>query len=429
MKALLVHGPRVEKDRSRRTLLAIAACVLALGLAAHADAQALDSRARNAPAPQDSPRRARTVRPERTGWASQPKRDYADGLDGGSLSGGPIDRDVLEERIRDLSAKVRELNDLLQRQKETNEPVRFQPRPMRATLLERHRPRPTAHTYGEALGAMVRERARTIEASFNDATARTRLAIDPEPAEVRRLLEPIDAWLGASGTPAERAHAHMQALIYATLLEERAKIDPPEPLPVAYKLLRDLHIDRRALAEHLRRSFLLDPATVERELGTVLAATATAFPEPSSMRDFLKWLAEGVGADLKDELVARAAYPYRADPLGQFDAAAENAIHDNADVLKLQVQLQRMLVEANALRAARSAAESTAGAWQHRLLQAERELDRLLRAADSEREAVMTLVRRMPIAKDTAALVEPALDSLSIEPAETVASDDLTTQH
>jgi hypothetical protein len=62
------------------------------------------------------------------------------------------------------------------------------------------------------------------------------------------------------------------------------------------------------------------------------------------------------------------------------------------------------------------------------LLQAERELDHMLRAADSEREAVMTLVRRVPIEKRTTALVKPAL-SLSLEPAEEVASDDLTTQH
>jgi hypothetical protein len=207
------------------------------------------------------------------------------------------------------------------------------------------------------------------------------------------------------------------------------KIECPEPLPVVYKLLRDLHIDRRALTEHLRRSFLLDDAARGPNLGAVLAAMAAAYPEPSGMRDFLTWLADGVGADLKDELLARAAYPYRGDPGGQFDAAAENAINDNGAVLKLQVELQRMLVEAKALASARGADETTAGAWQHRLLQAERELDRLLRAADSEREAVMTLVRRMPIEKGATAVIEPALDSLSIEPPEAVASDDLTTQH
>ncbi|HMI82970.1 MAG TPA: hypothetical protein VK550_02695 [Polyangiaceae bacterium] len=335
---------------------------------------------------------------------------------------------LLETRIRDLSAKVEELNALLQHQRESAEPVHFAPHPMRVTLLERHRPVHLPKTYGEALAVVARDRARAIAAIFDDPEERARLAIDPEPAEVRRLLEPIDAWLSATGTAPERAHAHLQALVYATLLEARVKIECPEPMPVVYKLIRDLHVDRKALTEHLRRSFLLDDPIVERDLGGVLAATAKAYPDPAGMRDFLMWLAGSVGTDLKDELLAKAPYAYRGDPQGQFDAAAEIAISDNGDVLKLQVELQRMLVEAKALRAARGADESTAGTWQHRLLQAERELDHMLRAADSEREAVMTLVRRVPIEKRTTALVKPAL-SLSLEPADEVASDDLTTQH
>jgi hypothetical protein len=242
-----------------------------------------------------------------------------------------------------------------------------------------------ANTYGEALDAVVRDHARAIRAAFDDSEERKRLAIDPDPAEVERLLEPIDAGFATRETPAEVTFAQLRALVYATLLEARAKIDPPEPLPLVHKMLRDLHVDRTALTEHLRSGFLLDRPALGRDLAAVLAATATECPEPSGMRDFLVWLANNVGADLKDVLLQKAAYPYRGDAQGQFVAAAENATHDNGDVLRLQVELQRMLVEAKALRAARQADESTGGTWQHRLLQAERELDRLVRAADSER--------------------------------------------
>jgi hypothetical protein len=276
---------------------------------------------------------------------------------------------------------------------------------------------------------VVRDRARAISATFNDPEARTRLAIDPDPADVQRLLQPIYDWLTVTGTPVEMTYAHLQALVYATLLEARAKIDRPEPLPVVHKMLRDLHIDRAALTNHIRRSYLLDNPASGRDLGAVLAATATTYPEPPSMRDFLMWLADGVGADLREELLKKAAYPYRGDAEGQFDAAAENATSDNGDVLKLQVELQRMLVEAKGLRAARRVDESKAGDWQHRLLQAERELDHVLRAADSEREAVMTLVRRAPIEREALATPAPLIESLPIEPAAKVASDDLTTQH
>jgi hypothetical protein len=429
MEQLRVQRPRADKSRSRSTWLALGTCALTLAIATRADAQPLDSRPPPAAAHRDNPRRARTVSPDRGSWAKDAKRDYADALEVTSLIDGQVDTALLEGRIRDLSAKVRELNDLVQRQKEAAEPVRFVPRPMRLTLLEQHRPRRVAKTYGEALAVVARDRARAISATFNNADERARLAIDPDPAEVRRLLEPIDAWLAASGTPAENAYASLQALVYATLLEARAKINCPEPLPLDHKLLRDLHIDRRGLTEHLRRSFLLDQPPGGRDLGAVLAATAMTYPEPSGMREFLTWIAESVGSDLKDELARMAVYSYRSDAGGQFGAAAENAMNDNGDVLKLQVELQRMLVEAKALRAARRASESTAGTWQHRLLQAERELDRLVRAADSEREAVMTLARRVPVDRDDTAAAAPALESLTIESAEEVASDDLTTQH
>lgn len=429
MEALFVPRPWGDNRRSRRTLTTMGTCALLLGLAARADAQSLDSQPARASSHQDNPRRARTVRPDRKDWARAPQRDYAEPLEGAPLVEGQVDTALLEERIRELSAKVRELNDLLQRQKEQAEPIRFVPRPMRATLLERHRPPRVPKTYGEALAQVAHDRARAIKATFDDADERGRLAIDPEPAEVRRLLEPIDVWLAAPGTPAERAYAHLQALVYATLLEARVKIETPEPLPLAYKLLRDLRVDRKALTEHLRRSFLLDNPADGRDLGGVLAATASTYSEPAAMRDFLVWLANGLGADLKDELLQKSAYPYRGSSQGQFDAAAENATLDNGDVLKLQVELQRMIVEAKALRATRRAGESAAGDWQHRLLQAERELDRLLRSADSEREAVMTLARRVPIERDDTRAATPALESLSIEPAEAIASDDLTTQH
>jgi len=426
MEALLVRRPRVEKGRSRRMALSLMACAAVLALAMPSAAQSLDTRPTRTPAQQDSPRRARTLRPERSDWA---KRDYAEALSATSLSDGPLDTALLETRIRDLSAKVKELNDLLQRQKEAAEPVHFGPRPMRFTLLERDQPPSVAKTYGEALEIAVRDRVRALRAMFNDAKERMRLAIDPEPAEVRHLLEPIEAWLGAAGTPEEKAYAHLLALIYETLLEARAKIDCPERLPAAHKILHDLHVDRAALTEHLRRSFLLDDPTVKRDLEGVLAATGAMYPEPPAMRDFLVWLAESLGSDLKDELLRKAAFPYRGSAQGQFDAAAENATDDHGRVLRLQLDLQRMLVEAKGLRASNRVEEGTADTWQHRLLHAEREIDRLLRAADSEREAVMSLARRAPMERETSSVAEPAVESLTIEPVEAVASDGLTTQH
>jgi hypothetical protein len=424
----------VAKGRSRRTLLA-PICAIALGIAlpAQAQTQPFDSRTPQGSAHRDNPRRARTVRPERLDTPkSEPvkKETRDDGtLDAARAFEGQGDTASIEARIRDLTAKVRELNELLLRRKEASEPVRFVPRPMRCTLLEQHRPPRVAKTNGEALAVVAKERARRLRAILSDAEERARLAIDPEPAEVRRLLEPIDTWLANVGTPGERAYAHLQALVYATLLEARVKIDPPEPLPSDYKLLRDLHVDRRALAEHLRRSFLLDEPPHGRSLEAVLAATALTYPEPSAMREFLTWITDGLGSDLKDDLLRSAGYPYRSDPIGQFEAAAENAMNDNGDVLKLQVELQRMLVEAKSLPAAHRIDEGTAGAWQHRLLHAERALDRLLRAADSEREAVMTLARRAPIDRDEGARVQPSLEPMSLEPAEQLASDDLNTQH
>jgi hypothetical protein len=373
------------------------------------------------------------MRPERlntTKSGTAKKEIHDDGaLDAAPPPDGLGDTASIEARIRDLTAKVRELSELLRRQKEASEPLRFVPRPMRCTLLEQHRPPWVAKTYGEALAVVAKDHSRRLRAMLSDTEERARLAIDPDPAEVRRLLEPIDTWLANTGTPGERAYAQLQAIVYATFLEARAKIDPPEPLPSDHKLLRDLHADRRALAEHLRRSFLLDEPPLGRSLGAVLAATAMTYPEPSAMREFLTWITDGVGSDLKDDLLRSAGYPYRSDPVGQFEAAAENAMNDNGDVLKLQVELQRMLVEARALPAADRVDEGTAGAWQHRLLQAERALDRLLRSADSEREAVMTLARRAPIERDEGARVQPSLEPMSLEPPEPLASDDLNTQH
>ena len=429
MEALLVRRPRGEKGRPWRMAFALGAAAMALALSVRVDAQSLDSRPARTPVQQDSPRRARTLRPERSALTKDVTRDYADATEGASFLEGQTDIAFLEARIRDLSAKVRELNDLLQKHKEAAEPVHFVLRPMRVTLIEQHQPQRLPKTYGEALEVVVRNRARAIRATFNDGKERTRLAIDPDPAEVQRLLGPIDAWLVASGSPAEITYAHLQALVYATLLEARAKMDGAEPLPIVHKMLRDLHVDRAALTEHLRRSFLLDHPALGRELGAILAATAATFPEPSSVRDFLVCMADAVGADLKDELLRKAAYPYRGDAEGQFGAAAENATRDNGDVLRLQVELQRMLVEAKALRAANRVSGNTAGTWQHRLLQAERELDRLVRAADSEREAVMTLARRLPMGKEATAVAGPSVESLPVEPAQEVASDGLTTQH
>ena len=427
MEAKFVHRPRVAKGRSRRTLLTISLCTLAFELAAHA--QPFDSRAPQDAAHRDSPRRARTLRPERIEGTKATRVDYADAMNGMATLDGQVDTALVEARIRDLSAKVRELSELVRRQKEASEPVRFVPRPIRHTLLEQHLPPRVAKTYGEALAVVARGRALQIKAILNDAEERTRLAIDPDPAEVSRLLEPLDAWLATTGTSADKAYAHLQAIVYATFLEARAKIDTPEPLPSDYKLLRDLHLDRRALTEHLRRGFLLDEPPRSRSLNAVLAATAMTYPEPSGMRDFLTWIADGVGSDLKDDLLRKTAYPYRGDPEGQFDAAAENATTDNGDALKLQIELQRMLVEAKALPEAHRVDQETAGAWQHRLQQAERELDRLVRAADSEREAVKNLARGVPILRDDMPTVQRSLEAISIEPAEEVASDGLTTQH
>ena len=73
--------------------------------------------------------------------------------------------------------------------------------------------------------------------------------------------------------------------------------------------------------------------------------------------------------------------------------------------------------------------EEKAGTWQHRLLSAERELDRLQRSADSEREAVMTLARRVPIERAPIRVPEQVSVPLPADPPERLASDDLTTQH
>jgi hypothetical protein len=367
------------------------------------------------------------VRADRAEVTREPSRDYADNVDSRSLTDGQGDIPFLETRIRDLAAKVEELTALLEQRKETTT-TQFVSRPLRATLLEQHRPPYVPKTYGEALELVVRERARALRTTFSDAKAREHLAFIPEPEEVVRLLEPIDEWLAVRGTREQMTEAHLRAIVYETLLAARANIDGPEPLPAVHKLLRELHVDRVALTEHLCRSFLLDNPVLRRDLSAILAATAAMYPEPSSMRDFLTWVAGGVGSDLKEEAQQKTSYPYRSDPEGQFDAAAENATSDNGDVLKLQVELQRMLVEAKGLRAMNRVEGETASAWDLRLLHAERALDLLLRSADSEREAVMTLARRVPVESKAERVATPAVP-WELDLSERLASDDLTTQH
>ena len=94
--------------------------------------------------------------------SAQSLRDYAEDLDAPYL-GAPVgDTGILEKRIHDLSFKVRELSEHLQRQREIAHPLHVQPRPLRFTLLERDRPPPPPKTYGEALPGLIRERARAI---------------------------------------------------------------------------------------------------------------------------------------------------------------------------------------------------------------------------------------------------------------------------
>jgi hypothetical protein len=432
MEASLVCRP-VKKGRPGRISwaqgFAFGTYLLAFAFTSRANAQARDTRAPDTPSHEQSARRARSIHANRTALVREPKRDYAADLADDPFAEGHGDIGVLEKRIADLSTKVRELTDLLQRHKDVGRPVHAEARPLRFTLLERHRAPIVPQTYGDALSALVRERARAIRATLGDPEQQKNLAIDPEPAEADRLIEPAYQWLDQAGTRTQKASAHLRAFIYVTLLTARAGIACAEPLPAQHKLLRDLRLDRDALAEHLRRSFLLDRAGPQRDLAAALAATAANYSEPASVREFLMWIAEGVGSDLETEFLRSSAYPYRIDPGGQFAAASENATYDNGAVLKLQIELQRMLVEAKALRATKRVDEDTAGTWQHRLLSAERELDLLLRAADSEREAVMTLARRVPIEREPISVTEQLSEPVPVEARERLASDDLTTQH
>jgi hypothetical protein len=439
MEALLVRPPSRGVGRPRRfsraQRIAFGAYLMAFALTAGANAQVRDAEASGTSTQEQNQRRARSIRADRADWVRENKRDYAEDVDGESLLGASGDIGVLEKRIYDLSAKVRELNELLQRQRDVALPLHAQVQPMRFKLLEQHRPHVVSQTYGDALSTLVRARVRLVHAAFGNPDERKHLTIDPDAAEAERLLAPVYRWLDAPGTPGQLAQAHLRAIVYLTLLEARTAIACPEPLPAAHKLLRDLHLDRAALAEHLRRSFLVDGAPLERHLAAVLAATAATYTEPSGMRDFLKWVADGIGADLDGEFQRKAAYPYRSDAAGQFDAASENATHDNGAVLKLQITLQRMLAEARTLGATEGADVETIGAWEHRLLSAERELDLLLRAADSEREAVMTLARRVPSERQPISVErrrisagEQAPEPLVIDTPARVA-DDLTTQH
>ncbi|MET0594077.1 MAG: hypothetical protein ABW133_15360, partial [Polyangiaceae bacterium] len=333
MDVLNRRRARADKVRTQRFTLVLGTCAASLALAVPVVAQSLDARSSRAPSHQDNPKRARTVRPDRS-ESLAPRGEYVEEAENDAFADGQQgDIPFLEGRIRDLSAKVRELSDLLQHQKEALGPVRFTPRPMRVTLLEKDQPARVAKTYGEAVEGFVRERARHIGFALVDPEQIGRLAIEPDPAEARRLLEPIYEGLAATGTREDVVSARMRAIVYLTLLEARAKIDAPEPLPALHKVLRDFHVDKASLTEHIRRSFLLDRPAVGRDLASVLAATAAMYPEPPAARDFLAWLAEGIGGDLKDEAVVKAAYPYRGDPAGQFDAAAENANLDNGDVI------------------------------------------------------------------------------------------------
>ena len=428
METARIRRRRAANRLTKQVAFALGAYVIALGLPMPARAQNFDSPPTNGSAHQHSPRRARTIRADRPVLAPKPEHDYAGNIDASSLTDGRDDIPYLEMRIRDLTAKVNELNGLLQRQKEAAAPVQFVPKPQRVTLLEQHRSPRVPKTYGEALEVTIRERVRSLRTAFADAEKRPRLAFDAHPGEVQRLLEPIEQWLTVRGTREQMMQAHLEAIIYATLLEARANIDGPEPLPAVHKLLCDFRVDRGSLTEHLRRSFLLDNPTVTRDLRATLAATAATYPEPPGMRDFLIWIARGVGTDLNEDAQRQAAYLYRGDPEGQFDAAAENATNDNGDVLKLQVELQRMLVEAQGLRAMNRVDDASASAWDLRLLNAERALDRLLRSADSEREAVMTLARRVPAPHHTPPSTPPN-ETLVREAPERVATDGLTTQY
>jgi hypothetical protein len=429
MDVSTVRRPRNDKGRTRRFAITAATLAATIGIVTPVLAQSIDSKPTRAASREDSPKRARTERADPTVSLRDVERDYARDAEASALADGEGDVPFLEGRIRDLSAKVRELNELLRQQKEAAQPVRFTPRPMRAVLLEKHRAPRIAKTYGEALDVHLRERVRALSAALRDPREQKRLAFEADVREVQHLLEPVYAGLGATGRRDEVMRARVRAIIYLTFLEARAKVDATEPLPALHKVLRDLRVDRTALTEHLRRSFLLDHATAGRDLASVLAATSAMYPEPSGARDFLAWLAEGLGSDLQDEVVVKAAYPYRGDPQGQFDAAAENANLDNGGVIKLQVELQRLHALANTLRAHRRVGVEVSEAWQYRLVQAERELDHLLSSADVEREAVMTLTRRVPIRREPPPITEPAPELFPSEPAEQVASDDLTTQH
>jgi hypothetical protein len=429
MEASIVRRPRNEKGRTRRLALALGACAAALGFATPGVAQSIESKPARAAAREDT-KRARTMRPDRTESLREAVREESPDAYGAGLEEGQGDIPFLEGRIRDLSAKVRELNELLQRQKEALAPVRFTLRPMRVTLRDRDRTPRVAKTYGEALDVHLRERARQLRTALIDPAQRQHLAFEVDDREAQHLLEPVDAGLGAAGDRNEVVLARMRAAIYLTLLEARAHVETAEPLPALHKVLRDLHVDRAALTEHLRRSFLLDRPAASRDLATVLAATAAMYPEPSGARDFLAWLAEGLASDLKNEAVVKSTYAYRGDPQAQFDAAAENANLDNGEVIKLQIELQRLHALADTLRTHRRVDAEVSDDWQYRLVQAERELDRLLRSADVEREAVMTLTRRVPVRREPPTpIAAPAPELLSTEPAEPVASDDLTTQH
>jgi hypothetical protein len=280
-------------------------------------------------------------------------------------------------------------------------------------------------TFSDVVRPYLAERARDILASFNAPEKPTGLSIDPDPEELKRLLEPVEQTLVAQGSPKDLDLAHFRTLVYLRLLEARARLSPPETMPALNKLFRELHLDPPSLAEHVRRTLLPANAPPHTDLAAVLGTAAAAHPEPQNARDFLAWAARLVTQDLAPIMSERAERPYRSDTEGQLEAAAENALKDGSDVLKLQVELQRLLAEIKTRKAKGGMKDGWAEYWQYRILQAERQLDQLHRAVESQHDALTTLARRSPVRAAPAPVREPVPEP---PPAETTA-EALTSQH
>ena len=104
MQALLVRRPGIGKGRasreSRARGFAFGTYLLAATLAWPAGAQTRIGRA--SLVHEQSARRARTVRADRTEWREEPQRDYAEDVDAAYLGTPADDTGALEKRIRDL---------------------------------------------------------------------------------------------------------------------------------------------------------------------------------------------------------------------------------------------------------------------------------------------------------------------------------------